>query len=368
MKNIIKYLGFAAVLCASFIIFLATYKVIRWKMYIWLPDYIVRQLQREEPTPRLTHIIFLTVNHYEPGRGENGAKINREWLDQYKVLASRHTDSYGRVPQHSWFYAYDHKNDLVMPDLVRAVRDGFGEIEFHWHHSHDNNADFQAKLAEGVAWFNRYGAMIDVHGKKSFAFIHGNWSLDNSKGDNFCGVTRELEILKSQGCYGDFTFPAFGDTAQPSKINSIYYAADDDRNKSYNTGVDAKVGIKNNNLMILEGPLTLKSYGAIETDPFPSSSQIDSWIKAKIHVSGRPEWIFVKTFTHGIQSRQIFFSAVTDDMFSYLEKNYKSGNYRLHYVTAREAYNIVSAAEDGKKGDPNLYLDYKINKPISKIN
>lgn len=336
-------------------------------MYIWLPDYITGQLRRADPEPKLIHVIFLMVDHYEPGRGEKGAKVNQEWLYHYKELANRHKDSYGRVPQHSWFYAYDQKNELVMPELVRAVRDGYGEVEFHWHHGNDNNAEFPAKLAEGVAWFNRYGAMIDAQGKKSFAFIHGNWSLDNSGGHDFCGVTRELKILKSLGCYGDFTFPAFGNIAQPRKVNSIYYASDDDHSKSYDTGVGARVGSHNiKDLMIFEGPLTLIDYGAIETDPFPNAAEIDSWIKANIHVSGRPEWIFVKTFTHGVQSRKLFFSFVTDAMFSYLENKYNNERYKLHYVTAREAYNIVRAAEDGKTGDPNMYLDYEIEKPVSR--
>lgn len=367
MKYARKIIGFAVICLMILTTLLAGYKIIRWKMYIWLPDYISQQFQHKEPFSGLTHIIFITVDHYEPGLGDKGAKINHEWLDNYRKLAERHKDSYGRVPQHTWFYAYDHKNELVMPDLVNTVRDGFGEIEFHWHHNHDNNVGFPAKLAEGVAWFNRYGAMIDANGRKSFAFIHGNWSLDNAKGDRYCGVSRELDILKSQGCYADFTFPAFGNVAQPKKINSIYYGADDDRNKSYDTGVDATVGRKNSkDLMIFEGPLTLKDYGAIETDPFPNNRKIDSWIEANIHVKGRPEWIFIKTFTHGAQSRKLFFSAVTDDMFSYLEKRYGTGQYRLHYATTREAYNIVRAAEDGKTGDPNLYIDYAIKKPVCK--
>ena len=66
-----------------------------------------------------------------------------------------------------------------------------------------------------------------------------------------------------------------------------------------------------------------------------------------------------------MQSREVFFSDVTDNMFSYLKKRYGGGQYRLHYITAREAYNIVKAAEDGKNGDPNDYKDYLISKPIN---
>ena len=43
------------------------------------------------------------------------------------------------------------------------------------------------------------------------------------------------------------------------------------------------------------------------------------------------------------------------------ESKYNYGvNYKLHYVTAREAYNIVKAAEAGKAGNPGEYRDFVI--------
>jgi hypothetical protein len=52
-----------------------------------------------------------------------------------------------------------------------------------------------------------------------------------------------------------------------------------------------------------------------------------------------------------------------DRTLTHLEKNYKDGKkYRLHYVTAREAYNIVKAAEAGLTGNPDDYRDYLIKK------
>jgi len=44
-----------------------------------------------------------------------------------------------------------------------------------------------------------------------------------------------------------------------------------------------------------------------------------------------------------------------------LEIKYNDGqNYVLHYVTAREAYNIVKAAEYGLEGNPNQFRDFII--------
>jgi hypothetical protein len=362
MRYLLRYLF----LLASIAFRPGILRVIRWKMYIWLPDYLSQKARRGPHHSGMRHVLFVFADHYEPGFGDHGEEINRHWLENYRTLADRHRDSYGRKPQHTWFYPYDQQNDAVMRRLIQEVRTGYGEIEFQWHHANDTNESFPPKLATGLKWFNQYGALIDRGGTVAFGFVHGNWSLDNSKGEHFCGVSRELEILKKAGCYADFTFPAFGDRAQPRKVNSIYYAREDDRSKSYDQGVDAAVGRHNTeDLMIFEGPLSIIDYGAIEAFNLPTPPKIDSWIDANIHVKGRPEWLFVKVHTHGTQSREAIFGKEVDGMFTYLEEVYGQGDYRLHYVTAREAFNIVRAAEDGKDGDPQAYLDYVIAPPLN---
>ena len=45
----------------------------------------------------------------------------------------------------------------------------------------------------------------------------------------------------------------------------------------------------------------------------------------------------------------------------WLESHYNDGRkYALHYVTAREAYNVARAAAAGKSGDPTAYYDYEV--------
>ena len=124
--------------------------------------------------------------------------------------------------------------------------------------------------------------------------------------------------------------------------------------------------------MIFQGPLGLQlsrqlfEASAVETDYTPTPARVDAWVEAGIGVKGRPEWTFVKVYTHGIQGRKVFFSPETDRMFSHLEQRYGTGGSRLHYVTAREAYNIVRAAEDGKTGDPDQYRNYLIGEPLNR--
>jgi hypothetical protein len=51
-------------------------------------------------------------------------------------------------------------------------------------------------------------------------------------------------------------------------------------------------------------------------------------------------------------------------MFERLEGRYNDGrHFVLHYVSAREMFNIVKAAEAGRSGNPNDYRDFVLPKP-----
>ena len=49
-------------------------------------------------------------------------------------------------------------------------------------------------------------------------------------------------------------------------------------------------------------------------------------------------------------------------MLSSLENECERRGIKLHYMTAREAFNVVKAAESGKDGDPESYRDFAIAK------
>jgi len=328
-----------------------------------------------------THVIFQFVDHFE--LADKPPRLS-EWMSKYPELASRHADADGVNPKHTWFYALDLMRENELEQLRKLVSGGFGEIELHWHHSHDTPASFLRKLRAGLKVFQKYGFMRPIEEGKDgcFAFIHGNWSLNNSCGDKFCGVDNEIALLKQAGCYGDFTFPALYSAAQPNMVNSIYYADFKPGSAGYFKGRRASIGCREaeSDFLIFEGPFSInwrdwrfKWHPAIEDGDIGKSCthwdpvRIDSWIRQGIHVRGRPDWVFVKVFCHGGQDYQYVLGKETDRMFSYLEKKYNDGsNYVLHYVTSREAYNIVKAAEDGKSGDPNQFRDYLIPHPLNR--
>jgi hypothetical protein len=92
-----------------------------------------------------------------------------------------------------------------------------------------------------------------------------------------------------------------------------------------------------------------------------SPRRVDRWIRANVHVAPRPDWLFVKVFAHGVSSEGEMDATVgptMDQTLSYLEQRYNDGSqYVLHYVTAREAYNLALAAAEGATGHPRQYLD-----------
>ena len=190
-------------------------------------------------------------------------------------------------------------------------------------------------------------------------------------------MNNELQILKKTGCYADFTFPSINE-ANPRQINCIYYEIDDpDKPKSHNTGRRVKKdGAETGDLMMIQGPLhpflfsekisSLRYVNdAIDGDPIVTGKRIDAWIKTGIHVEGKRNWVFVKNHTHGIMRSDAALGKDVERIFSHLETRYNDGKeYILHYVTAREAYNIIKAVESGKNySDPEKYRDFLIEKP-----
>ncbi|MBV1911052.1 MAG: hypothetical protein KUG78_17265 [Kangiellaceae bacterium] len=351
------------------------------KIDVWLFSYLTGLFNNSIHTKEPVDIMLLFVDHFELNGHEDRLEA---WEIKYPALAKKHVDSDGQHPKHSLFYAMDLMHEHELDRLQHLVTEGIGEFELHWHHDHDTEQSFVEKLDAAMDVFHKYGYMKPFkEGQKScFSFIHGDWSLANSRGESFCGVDNEISLLMDAGCYGDFTFPALFNQAQPPMINNIYYSTDNEQKAAYFKGREATVGQVqlDDEFMIFQGPLTInwkdwrhKWHPTIEDGDisrFPTHDdpkRIDAWIRQNIHVKGQPNWQFVKIFCHGAQDHKSVVSDTTDRMFDYLESHYNDGNnYRLHYVSAREAYNIVKAAEDGKNGNPNSFRDYIIPHPLDR--
>lgn len=357
-------------------------------MAVWLPAYF-RGGWRAKAAPGVTrHLMFCFVDHYEPNWGradyETECRRVKRWRDDYPRLCEGLRDADGRAPIHTFFYPEEEYREEHLNQLVELCRLGLGEIEIHLHHEDDTEAGLREKLSRFTELLaSRHDALPRdaATGQPRWAFIHGNWALDNSHPHGHgCGVNNELVILREEGCYADFTLPAAPNPCQTETINKIYYATDDPaKPRSHDRGERVRVGGQpTGDLMIVQGPLGFmggsRKFGIVpriensdvRASAPPTLDRVDSWVDTGIHVEGRPEWVFVKIHTHGTQERDMdtLLGAPMRAAFEHLQRRYNDGvNWKLHYVSAREAYNIIRAAESGLTGDPNLYRDHVIPRP-----
>lgn len=324
------------------------------------------------------------ADHYEPGTGGVAADTERQriqtLLARWPALANRHRDSDGNRPKITWFFPPHYHRRGNLRALVSLAEQGVGEIELHLHHGKiapDTAENLAHSIRMCLAEYGRFGIFGSENGRKRYGFIHGDWALDNSRhGGRYCGVDNELQVLIDTGCYADFTFPSCNE-ANPAQINSIYYAhGAPGRRKSYNRGVATRVGSSTEGqLLIVQGPLhpmfrsgrptSLRVVGDdVSHENPPTRKRIDLWIKTWIHVEGRSDWVFVKVHTHGAEDGDVLFGEDMDRGLTYLETSYNDGTeYKLHYASAREVYNMIKAAEDGERGSPNDFRNYRIAMP-----
>jgi hypothetical protein len=361
------------------------YRLFRWRALRgnWLPGHLRHHRpfdRRAFAADQPLDILVLCSDHYEPARrfGDAAAiETVRTWCAEYERLAGGHRDADGRPPQHTWFYRYDYPNSGCVQALSDCAFRGFGEVEFHLHHGHDTHETMLATLSSGLDWFNRFGAMrtAEANPRQRYGYVAGNSALDNGAGDDaLSGCATELCALRDSGCYADFTFPSLGSPAQPRLTNCIYYASEDGRCKSYDRGVPVEAGRPGRgDLMIFQGPVSIDwragclDDGALENTSPPHPRRLANWLSANVHVPGRPEWVFIKLHTHAMQNRASFLSERNDAVFTAMETWWNRPPFRLHYVTAREAYNIVKAAEAGMSGNPNDYRDFEIPPPANRL-
>lgn len=332
------------------------------------------------------HILFCMVDHFEPHAGGVSVDIEKKRMDdllsKYPDLANKHKDYHGNPAKRTWFFPPNCHRNGNLRQLVSLCERSYGEIELHLHHGKsipDTSDNLEKTINKCIEEYAEFGIFGIENGRKRYGFIHGDWALDNSLGGKCCGVNNELDVLIKTGCYADFTLPAAVPKANPAKLNSIYYAKDDpDIPKSYNNGTSVAVhGAKNSGLMIIQGP-SFPFFPPGRKIPVPryesdmisnwyavSRKRIDLWVKTGVHISGKREWVIIKVHTHGATEGEVVLGEEMDTILNHLETKYNDGTkFILHYVTSRELYNIIKAAEAGETGDdPEVYRDYAISPP-----
>jgi hypothetical protein len=342
----------------------------------WLADRARNAVARAPRGPR--DLLFCVCDHFEPLHGgasrEAGLARVRAWTERLPAMA-RFRDADGRTPRHTFFFPGEEYDPAFVEPLARLVEAGLGEVEVHLHHDGDTRATLRAKLVRTLVALSSHGVVPRVDGRPAWAFIHGNWSLANGRRDGrWCGVDDELRCLYELGCYADFTFPSAPDPCQPAVVNAIYYPRDDTARRAYDHPERVRVGSpRRDRVLLFQGPLALArrpgsrtgvqiDAGAIAGGYPPSARRLATWIDQHVHVIGRPEWTFVKLHAHGAPEKNagVMLGEPMAALHTALRAVAERDGWRLHYVSAREMYNVARAAMDGLRGSPADYFDYEV--------
>jgi hypothetical protein len=358
-------------------------RLLEKNLHAWMGGYFRHLAGRRARRHRgLRHLLFAFCDHFEPlwrrpGQAAGEARV-KAWREGYPRLAAGFRDADGRSPRHSFFFPGEEYAPNFLDPLAELARAGLGEVELHLHHDGDTEAGLRRSIGESLDLFMKHGHISREGGKPRYAFIHGNWCLANARRDGrWCGVDRELPLLFETGCYADFTFPAAPDESQPGIVNQIYWPTGDlAQARCYERGEPATVGRRyDDRILMIEGPLALArrpgraslriENAAVTADDPGSDARVASWVAQDIHVVGRPEWVFVKVHTHGAPEKQgqSLLNGGGHALHQALARYNDGKKWALHYVTAREMYNVAMAAMEGKGGDPAQYFAHKLKPP-----
>ncbi len=345
-----------------------------------------------EPVREPVHLMIALADHFEPAIDpEDGQKrvpfSERErrlewWSREYPKAADPWRDHDGRRFVHTYFYPAEQYDEGLLEMIADHCHSGWGETEIHLHHgipdpdTAENTKNLLTDFRDRLAFRHRCLAAEAGTLQPRYCFVHGNFALANSADGRMCGVDSEMKVLAETGCYADFTLPTAPlHPAQIGKMNSLYECGSPlEEAAPHRTGTDLRAGRGPRIFpLMVQGPLLVdfgRSWrahrlqletGAITPRNPMSLDRLTLWKQARIHVAGRPDWLFIKLHCHSMDPTQE--DVVVGDPFrKFLEQLVSSAKERketLHFVTAREMANIILAACDGKDGNPGEYRDYR---------
>jgi hypothetical protein len=340
------------------------------------------------------HLILVVANHFEPSWDERLGKVALatqrarvdEWCEQARATGDVTRDCDGTPFRHTYFYPAEQYHRPLVERLAELEADGLGEVEIHLHHGVER-PDTPENLRRALEEFrdllseeHRCLSRLDGEGQPRYAFVHGNLALANSMGGRCCGVDSEMRILAETGCYADLTLPAAPLQPQTPLINALYQCGRPlDEPIPHWTGKNLRVGAEITGPVLLTGPLVFDwgrrrrglpapriDDGAL-TARYPlTPERLLRWRGAGICVRGRPEWIFIKLYCHGFFTNDQA-ATIGEPARRFLQETLewadRDGRFKIHFATAREAFNIALAAVDGHGGDPGRYRNYRL-RPI----
>jgi hypothetical protein len=235
-----------------------------------------------------------------------------------------------------------------------------------------------ASFRDALAFEHQCLSRFDEDDLPRYAFVHGNLALANSDGGRFCGVDSEMRVLAETGCYADMTLPSAPGQTQVARLNTIYQCGHDlNEARPHRSGPSLRVGSSEPQLpLIMTGPLVFNWTRRVRGLPVPRMddgaltanqpldlARLNRWRSARVHVEGQPQWVFVKLYCHGFyhfDQPSMIGERIRRFWEDAIEHGERTREYKVHFASAREAFNIALAASDGCTGEPGLYRDYRL--------
>jgi len=327
-----------------------------------MPGYIrARWRDLTSPRPEGCRVWIMLADHYEPLFQKPGMAVARArvavWQDKWPRIADRHPDSAGSRPCYTFFYPEDEYHPDLLDPLAKMAREGIGDVEIHIHHDREGEQNFVDRMSGFRDTLRtRHGLLRQHEGRTVFAFIHGNWALDNSLGGGkWCGLNNEIQILRRLGCYADFTMPCPTHDAQSRLVNTIYWATDDPaRPKSYDSGLPVRPGAPGSgDLLMIPGPLGWRyrgrlvprlESGELAHQDLVTQYRTRRWIELAPRIG---KDIFIKLHTHGaheVNAAALLGPDGLDLLYQTLAEECRRLGYTWYSVSAWQMRQAVAAA------------------------
>lgn len=323
---------------------------------IWLPGLIRQRATRPPLDPDKPVCVRVAIaDHFEPLRGkvdlQKGLERAGWWKDKWPEIARRHPDSAGRPACYTFFYPEDEYRPELIDPLGEIVRAGLGDVEVHLHHDGEGQQNFVDRIGRFTESLYHWHGLLrkDEDGRIAFAFIHGNWALDNSRPDGrWCGLNNEITLLRNLGCYADLTMPSAPHATQARLVNTIYWAVDDPvRPKSYDSGLPFSPYGPAGDLLMIPGPLGLNwaersrgwlpriEVGELAAHNPATPHRAGLWLDCAPRAGNN---VFVKLFAHGALdvNAQALLGGGLDRALEYLAEAAKSRSWELRWSTPAE--------------------------------
>jgi hypothetical protein len=249
--------------------------------------------------------------------------------------------------------------------IAEIARLGVADVEVHLHHDNEQRDAFVQKVSEYCRRLTGdHGLLRQRDGRTVFGFIHGNWTLDNSRPDGkWCGLNGEIALLRDLGCYADFTMPSLPSPTQGRVVNQIYWCTSnaDGTPRSFDRGIEATVGGgRRGDLLMLTGPLGLRfgkrlhprlETGEIACWDLPTPARVRRWFNLAPTIGSD---LFLKLYTHGAEDWNMkpLLGGSLRGLFGWLAEEAERRNIEIHWATAWQMYQAAEALFDGRNELP----------------